>query len=486
MVAQETSWTGDTTATGAARTPGAPTYVSHGSDQITFLIDQNENGLGCDWAIEVEENGVSLGYMVSGTRTLDAVKTNPSPVEDGDFQTITTWGDNVTITGLSSSLRYRFRTYVRNELDLPSGGTVGAWSVYMNTDQNIDWSQWTSTDSYDVTSGNTVASSVSLTRTSRGVKVSFTLTNKDATASSVDVEYSKDSVTYSTATQVTADASVDAFAIDKTAKTITSSGATAGTFSKFTAGDTVTIGGSEDAGNDGTYVIDTVTSKIMTLTTVLDADNAEDSTMLITGGNNIDSLAAAAAGTTHTFIWDTGDDLGSSYYGSSIGIQITPYDDVSQGGSTDTAVTSTGNTVNNIPLAPTTFTEIREVSWDKDTTPEFIAEMSDIVCGDELFFAISFTDAAGTETIYESDDTVDGWWYEQDRDDAAGSTTPGVTTNWTAMTLDGVDKQYVPPIYQGQEEKTTRNRVRYILPAGNALTANTLYTVKMKQGERHG
>jgi len=205
--------------------------------------------------------------------------------------------------------------------------------------------------------------------------------------------------------------------------------------------------------------------------------------MTILLGDNIDNLTTSSTGTSHTIGWDTGTDLGNSYHGETVGIEITPYDDVSQGGSADTAAESSGSsTVNNVPNAPTLLTEMREVSWDKDTTPQYIFEMSDIICGDALFFAISFYDGT-TEKIYESDDDITGWWYEQDRENSTWDGTDTDYTGWTAMGVGGVDKQYVTPIYQGGAGVTTRNRVRYVLPATSALSAGTVYTVKTKQGE---
>ncbi len=478
----ETGWGSTEAITGDVRAPGAPTFVSNGDKQINIApIDENDNGPNCDYAIQVEVNDA-----VPGNSYLPADGDGSSLVGSGVFQTAATWTSVLAVTDLSGTSHYRFRAYSRNEANLPGGGTVGAWSALMIPNLDLVWSAWSNTDSYDVTSGDTVASGVTLTGAQRTTKVTYTLTNKDATASSIDSKFNKDGAAYATATQVTIQATGGArIAINVAGKTLTSLDDD-GLFLKLVGqeDEKIFLANSEDAGNDGSYTISTVTSKIITLTTAPDTNNTDDEAVTIKGGEDIDSLTTSSTGTSHTFLWDTGTDLGNSYKGTAVGFEITPYDTTSQGGSGDTAATSDGaHTVNNVPNAPTLLQEIRDVSWDKDTTPEFIAEMSDIIVGDELYFAISFTDAAGTETIYESDGDITGWWYEQDRDDAAGSTTPGVTTNWTAMTTAGVDKQYITPIYQGQEGKTTRNRVRYILPVGSALTANTLYTVKLRQGE---
>ena len=570
MVSTETGWGGDVEVTGDARTPGIPTYISNGEEQINIVpIDENDNGPNCDYAIQVE-----VDDAVPANSYLPADGDASSLVANGVFQTAATWTAVLAVTGLSGTSHYRFRVYSRNEDDLPTGGNVGAWSAIMIPNLDIAWSDWiNASDTYDVTSGNTAASGVTLTGTQRTVLIAFTLTNKDATASSILAKRSVDgNDTFpKVVTQVcdrasyiikntastgiafvnsnpdtitdtneqfvrkgfVADDSIEVntttttndgtftigtggvvagtitliggnsltgevvavgntvvlrrravtYGINITAKTIEAS--TDDAFFMFIGmeGETVTLINSEDVANDGQYVISAVTSKKLTLTTAPGANNTDDVTMTILLGDNIDNLTTSSTGTSHTIGWDTGTDLGNSYHGETVGIEITPYDDVSQGGSADTAAESSGSsTVNNVPNAPTLLTEIRGVSWDKDTTPEFIAEMSDIICGDALFFAISFYDGT-TEKIYESDDDITGWWYEQDRDDAVGSTTPGVTTNWTAMTVDGIDKQYVPPIYQGQESKTTRNRVRFILPAASALSAGTEYTIKIKQGE---
>jgi len=481
----ETGWGGDTGITGDARAPGIPTFVANGDSQINIVpIDENDNGPNCDYAIQVEVDGV-----VPTDSYLPADGVLPL-VNGAVFQTAALWTSVLAVTGLSDTSYYRFRAYSRNESDLPANGTVGAWSAIMIPNLDLAWSAWSNTDTYDVTSGNTVASAVTLSGAQRTTKVSFTLSNKDDTASSIDAKFNKDGGSYTgnDATQVTVQASAGArIAINVAGKTLTSLDDN-GLFLKLygQAGEKIFLANAEDGANDGSYTISTVTSKIITLTTAPATNNTDDETVTIKGGEDIDSLTTSNTGTSHTFLWDTGTDLGTSYHGTAVGFEITPYDAVSQGGSADTAATSSGaHTVNNVPNAPTLLTEIRGVSWDKDTTPEVIAEMSDIIVGDALWFAISFTndDATPVETIYESDGDITGWWYEQDRDDAAGSTTPGVTTNWTAMTVSGVDKQYVTPIYQGQEGTSTRNRVRYILPAANVLTAGKVYTIKIKQGE---
>ena len=482
----ETGWGSTAAITGDARAPGVPTFVSNGDTQISIMpIDENDNGPKCDYAIQVE-----VDDAVPGNSYMPADGDGSSLAASGVFQTAAVWTSVLAVTNLSGTSHYRFRAYSRNEANLPGGGNVGAWSALMIPNLDLVWSTYGNNDLYDVVSGNTVASAVTLSGAQRTTKVTYTLTNKDATASSIDAKFNKDAGAFATATQVTIQAAGGArIAINVAGKTLTSLDDD-GLFFKLVGqtGEKIFLANSEDAGNDGSYIISTVTSKIITLTTAPATNNTDDETVTIKGGEDIDNLAALSTGSSHTFLWDTGTDLGNSYKGTAVGFEITPYDTTSQGGSADTAVTESGSatgtfTVNNIPNAPTLLTEIRGVPWDKDTTPEFIAEMSDIIAGDEIYFGISFTDAAGTETVYESDGDIIGWWYEQDRDDAAGSTTPGNTTNWTAMTIAGVDKQYITPIYQGQEGTATRNRVRYILPAGSALTADTLYTVKIRQGE---
>lgn len=484
----ETGWGGDAGITGDARAPGAPTFISNGDTQINIVpIDENDNGPNCDYAIQLE-----VDDAVPGNSYLPASGEGDNLQASGVFRTAAAWTSVLAVTNLSGTSHYRFRAYSRNESDQPANGTVGAWSAVMIPNLNLAWSTWGNDDSYDITSGNTQASSVTLSGAQRTTKVTYTLTNKDDTASSIDAKFNKDEGAFATATQVTIQAAGGArIAINIAGKTLTSLDDD-GLFFKLVgqAGEKIFLANAEDGANDGSYTISTVTSKIITLTTAPGANNTDDEAVTIKGGDDIDSLATSEAGTSHTFLWDTGTDLGNSYKGNKVGFEITPYDTTSQGGSADTAVIASGATlgtftVNNVPNAPTLFSEIRGVSWDKDTTPEFIAEMSDIIVGDELYFAISFTndDATPVEVIYESDGDITGWWYEQDRDDSPGNITPGNTTNWTAMTVDGVDKQYITPIYQGQEGTTTRNRVRFILPGGSALTAGKTYTVKIKQGE---
>ena len=148
MAKTETGWGGDQEVTTDARAPGKPIYVSHGSGQITIELDENNNGPGVKYAIEVEEDGVSLNYIQSADRSKGALSTK-------DFQTASTWTSTITLTGLDDTKIYRFRAYSQNEIGEPAEGTVGSWSNKMITALNIDWSTWPGGYTYDVVSGNT-------------------------------------------------------------------------------------------------------------------------------------------------------------------------------------------------------------------------------------------------------------------------------------------------------------------------------------------
>ena len=63
-------------------------------------------------------------------------------------------------------------------------------------------------------------------------------------------------------------------------QTLTASGATP--YSMFEAGDLVQVERAEDLTNDGFYTIDTATGTVLTFTSALAVDNADDETLMVT------------------------------------------------------------------------------------------------------------------------------------------------------------------------------------------------------------
>lgn len=178
------------------------------------------------------------------------------------------------------------------------------------------------------------------------------------------------------------------------------------------------------------------------------------------GGDAITGLTAAAAGSAHTFEWDTGTDLGSSAK-KDITFRITPYDASPTGGDAATASTTTV-TINNLPNVMTGLGELNSYTWDKDTTPVIIATMSDLVLGDAAFFLIYSYDSDGAVTqTNNSSESTDGWEYQQ-----AGA-------GYTAVPATGVPDTYLPP-------NVTGNKVKYTFQT--ALATGTI-SFKILQAE---
>lgn len=376
--------------TGAARVPGVPTFASKETGKITFTVDDNGNDPGVEFAIRCAVDGESpVGFLDLATGEITNVAE--------DWQTFTAWGSFITASlndgdALSPDHYYKFQTIARNEAGTPTA--YSAWSDSMLPYRRLALGPLTTAMSYTITTGNTLVSGLSISGTSQTVTVSYTLTNKTSTDSSIDVEYKRSSdVSYSYATK--------------------------------------------GIGGDGTQ--DPVTKRVYGLTT-------------------------SSTGTAHTFMWDTGTDLGTSAL-KDITFKITPYDLSPTGGSAATAATTTV-TINNLPLVMGTPTEENNYIWDKDTTPAIVATMSNLILGTAAFFIIKVYDSTGA-VVQENNsaDSIAGWYYEQDY---AGH--PGT---WTQVPITGVPAAYLPPTLTG-------NRVKYVYQTAIAAGA---VTFKILQAE---
>lgn len=191
----------------------------------------------------------------------------------------------------------------------------------------------------------------------------------------------------------------------------------------------------------------------------------------------MENLTASAAGTAVTHTWATCVTVGNSYY-NTLYLKVTPYDAATTAaGDAGTAATTTiaiDNRPNSITIA-----EFSAFTWDKDTTPEFVADMASVVCGNYLYFICRVYNSSGTEVFtFNSAERPAGWYYEADHAGSPGSSTrnaeTGWDTNWTACTYAGVASTLAPPTVSG-------NRIRYILQ--DALTQGQSYTVKIQQAE---
>ncbi len=381
IVDTETDFGPGRSTTGLARVPGVPTFSSNATGQILFTFDDNGNAASVECAIACYVDDVSVGF-------LDLTLHEIANVAE-DWNTIAEWGSYVTAALHSSSALvttsyYQFKVKARNQENTETA--YSALSAKMMPYRRLAYGPLSSALSYEITSGNTLVSGLSISGTSKTVTVSYTLTNKSSTASRIDAEYKRSTdVSYSTATK-----------------------------------------GS--------------------------------------GGDAITALTTSSTGTAHTFMWDTGTDLGTSAV-KSITFKITPYDDSPTGGDAGTAATTTV-TINNLPNQLDAPLEVNNYTWDKDTAPAIVADMEDLVLGSYAYFILYVYNSSGTiiQTV-NSSEVIDGWEYEQDN---AGH--PGT---WTDMPVTGVPAAYLPPTLTG-------NRVKYTYQTAIAVGA---VTFKILQAE---
>ncbi len=371
--------------TGPAQVPGTPTLVGTAVEQISITFTTGTNGSAVTYLINVEKDGGDVGYVqADGTIAAGEV-----------WQTRATWTTIVNVVSLTGVHGYRFKAKARNEALVETA--YSSFSVIMIPLLDLAYSPLSNTVSYEPTTGNTLASGLTTSGTSKTITFTYTLTNKSATTSRIVAEYSANNSDWFTATK-----------------------------------------GS--------------------------------------GGDAITALTTSAGGTSHTYNWASCTDVGNSY-ANTIYFRITPYDSSPTGG--DAApVSSTTVAVDNRPVA-ITLAEFSGWTWDKDVTPEFIADMGEIQCGTALYFVVRIYNAAGTEIQTNSSaEITDGWFYEQNHTGAPGSairySTTGWDTNWTACTWTGVSTAYTPPTLTG-------NRIRYIMQT--SLATGQVYSAKIQAAE---
>jgi hypothetical protein len=178
-----------------------------------------------------------------------------------------------------------------------------------------------------------------------------------------------------------------------------------------------------------------------------------------TGGDAITGLTTSAAGTTHTFNWDSYTDSGTSELDTSVYLRITPYDATPTGGDAAATVTSAAFAVNNRPAISAWESEDGFV-FDKDTTPTFRAIIPNLRGGTQGFPEISIYRTTGMTLValYQSITSIAGWEYE---------TAP---STWVAMAVTGIPSSAIDGV----------NRLRYTPTA--ALTADD-YTINGRMGE---
>lgn len=159
------------------------------------------------------------------------------------------------------------------------------------------------------------------------------------------------------------------------------------------------------------------------------------------GGDGVTGLNSSPAGKTHTFVWDSYSDAGTSEYEEDVMFRIRALDgDGAAGAYLESALF----TISNLP---------GKIVWEwedgrtfgKDATPTVIAVIPYLRGGVKGFVEVSFSRSDGlTEIItYKSVASVAGWEYE---------TAPGV---WAAVTAAGIPSTVIDG----------RNRMRFTPPA---------------------
>lgn len=137
-----------------------------------------------------------------------------------------------------------------------------------------------------------------------------------------------------------------------------------------------------------------------------------------TGGDAKTPLTTSAAGTSHTFVWDTTTDLGKDFVGT-VWVRITAYDRIGQIGDTMLSGVLKIN-VDNAPGAPTLVSPTDDF-FDKNETPQFVWTIPDPIEGNsnmhfklELDPTGEFDDNSGDIITFESRLDQTGWEYDSD------------------------------------------------------------------------
>lgn len=173
-------------------------------------------------------------------------------------------------------------------------------------------------------------------------------------------------------------------------------------------------------------------------------------------GDNKTGLTTSAAGTSHTFVWDTVTDLGIDAK-QDILFRIRAYDQNNYLGSYLTSATLKVS-VDNAP-AQVVLVSPTDGYFDKEQTPTFVWTIADMVGGDsKAHFKIEFADNANfsNATVFESRNDQTGWQY-----DATGS------GGWTDVPAAGVDIPSTPALVGRQ--------ARYTIQQENAFGLGTQY-----------
>jgi len=473
-------WSAGTPLQSEALVPGIPSFVGNATGQIYITFDTGSNSHLVEYAIYVRKDGVAYGYL-QGDGTIAGGE---------DWNTYDDWGgakilvdDDVVVP----TSYFEFKVKARSEENVETD--FSAYSGKMVSGRELAYGPLSPGTSLTITKGNTKVSGLTLSGNYGTVSIGFTLTNKASETSSVAVKYMKSDDAYAdieelytikstnkvinfTSDQGTQDITIaegthnsgnamatalqTAMNASPDADTLTGSG----TIVFSVAFDSDTQKYTIDAGDGHTIKINfwaTTTTGGHLYGFSASSSQSQAITSDFSVGDCIRVLPASSSGSDSTIKWHTCNDLGKSYSGSDISIQVTPYD---EGGDADTPAEITAQTINNRPTS-ITLAEIHGYTWDKDETPEFVATMGDIRCGNALFFIIYVYDSSGNLVeSHSSANVITGWEYEQTYGDG-----------YDPVTVNGVS-----PEYTGSNQ-----RIKYTFQ--NNLTDGATYTFKIRQAE---
>lgn len=463
-------------------------------DTITFDIDENENDSSVEFAI----------YDNTQSKYIDA---NGAPSITAVWQTKENWSGGgqagrVTIYGLT---QYTIYTYKVKAKSTAGESAFGTSSADMCCNILVDWGISSDISDRECSTGNTKIEIDGVTVESEtytiycpggygAIPLTFLLKNNYGDGvtpnSSIGIEFSENNITFIAGhhyftiastndvmvfTSDLGSANIDvpdgdyntgdllATALETAMNannTLTGTGTItfAVTFSLITYKYTI------DAGVGHTITLDCWESDASyTFGFTSNPDAAQTITSDESRGENPRSLTTNSDGIKHTVYWDSYTDSGKSEKDTTVYVRLTPYDAVALGGSVGAARTSDAFAVDNTP-EQATVTNLDTFTFDKDTTPDWVAIIKPIRGGTKAFFRIIITDYDGVlVNTFDSSANITGWSYQQ----------AGVA--YIAVTYEGVSGQYIDGI----------NKIRFTLPEASALVADNdrPYKVTIEEGE---
>ena len=148
------------------------------------------------------------------------------------------------------------------------------------------------------------------------------------------------------------------------------------------------------------------------------------------GGDGTTGLSTSRSGVTHTFAWDSETDAGESEYQDDVMFRIAAKD---SSGNWSEWVTSAAFTVRNLP-GELVFAASDSSTWGSDTTPVFVADMPSLRGGSVGFPEIYIYDVDAASTLLsgypkKSVESQTGWEYSVDGTTWIQMTCAGIPSN---------------------------------------------------------